>query len=1045
MTVILQPWHKVATPRKDLREGKSLEAAEFAVHLDQVRDGRAPGDYQDPPLFFERTYLTENLTVLAGEVVRRLSGERSETSAVFNMATQFGGGKTHALTLLYHLARAGPAAGGWRGVNKILSRAGIESIPFAATAVFVGTEFDSIVGRGGDGEPLRKTPWGEIAYQLGGVEAFSKVEEHDLKGIAPGGDVIRDFIPRDKPSLILIDELMNYVSRYRNLDLSNQLYDFLHSLSGVVSGMDRVVLVVSVPQSVIEMTDYTDYSRFKKLLDRVSKAVMISAESDTSEIIRRRLFEWDSSSLTPDGRVVLPKEAVQTCKRYAEWIRANKNNVPGWFPVDRAQDVFEATYPFHPMVLSVFERKWQALPKFQRTRGILRLLALWVSKAYRDSYSSARPDGLIALGTAPLEEPFFRAAVLEQLNEDRLDVAITTDITGRAESHAVRLDEEANAAIKKSRLHRKVATAIFFESNGGQTHGTFSSIGEIRLAVAEPELDIGNVDAVLEALSRNSYFLQIDGMRYWFGLRPNLNKVFDDRKGGVSQPQADEYSRKAIIEVFNANGGIKRIFFPEKSSEIPDQPVLTLVVLSPERRRQEEATLSLVESLTKEHGSSARTFKSALLWALAENDTALSKEARAVLAWESIKDEQHPLQLDDRQVKEVATKLESAKRDLKEAVWSSYRSLALLGKENKMNLIDLGRIHSSAARTLIDLYLGQLKRSGQVEERVSPNFLVRNWPPAFKEWSTKAVRDAFFASPQFPRLINAEAVKETIASGVTNGIFAYVGKSADGKYDPQYFKVGIGPEEIEIIEDMFIVREIPPPPPPPPEVVISPKQISLHPGTQTIFTVQVLDENGKEMADKVVTWSATGGTINNQGMFTAGQDVGTFVVTATVDGVSDSATVTISIGDKPVHLMVSPNSIQLGRGDTQVFSIMGFDRDGKEVPLGQVNWTATGGTIDGSGLFAAGQEEGAFEVSAVSEGIRGSASVKVTKVCLSWSGEVPPQKWVNFYTRVLSKYALRKGLKLSVQVEVSDASEGDKEEMRLALHELGLDDEVEIG
>jgi hypothetical protein len=206
-----------------------------------------------------------------------------------------------------------------------------------------------------------------------------------------------------------------------------------------------------------------------------------------------------------------------------------------------------------------------------------------------------------------------------------------------------------------------------------------------------------------------------------------------------------------------------------------------------------------------------------------------------------------------------------------------------------------------------------------------------------------------------------------------------------------------------------------------------------------------LDENGKEMADKVVTWSATGGTINNQGMFTAGQDVGTFVVTATVDGVSDSATVTISIGDKPVHLMVSPNSIQLGRGDTQVFSIMGFDRDGKEVPLGQVNWTATGGTIDGSGLFAAGQEEGAFEVSAVSEGIRGSASVKVTKVCLSWSGEVPPQKWVNFYTRVLSKYALRKGLKLSVQVEVSDASEGDKEEMRLALHELGLDDEVEIG
>src|SRR5271166_1109981 len=192
----VKPWYKVVTPREDLREGKPLDASEFAVHLDQVREGRAPADYQKPERFFERTYLTKNLASLASEVIRRLSGERTETNAVFNFATQFGGGKTHALTLLYHLAEHGPTANDWRGVDRILSAAQIPSIPRAATAVFVGTEFDAIRGRGGDdGTPLRRTPWGEIAWQLGGEASFEMVAKHDAGGGAPGGDVIRTMLP----------------------------------------------------------------------------------------------------------------------------------------------------------------------------------------------------------------------------------------------------------------------------------------------------------------------------------------------------------------------------------------------------------------------------------------------------------------------------------------------------------------------------------------------------------------------------------------------------------------------------------------------------------------------------------------------------------------------------------------------------------------------------------------------------------------------------------------------------------------------------------
>ena len=153
----LKPWYDVVELREDLRENRPLDASEFAIHLDQIRDGRAHEDYTDPRRFFDRTYVTGSLLDLASQVLRRLSGNQVETSAVFNMATQFGGGKSHSLTALYHLARHGDAAKGWSGVDRILKKAEVATVPRASVAVFVGTEFDPIAGRGAEGEPRRKT------------------------------------------------------------------------------------------------------------------------------------------------------------------------------------------------------------------------------------------------------------------------------------------------------------------------------------------------------------------------------------------------------------------------------------------------------------------------------------------------------------------------------------------------------------------------------------------------------------------------------------------------------------------------------------------------------------------------------------------------------------------------------------------------------------------------------------------------------------------------------------------------------------------------
>src|SRR5439155_15766539 len=141
--------------------------------------------------------------------------------------------------------------------------------------------------------------------------------------------------------------------------------------------------------------------------------------------------------------------AISTCNDFGDWVRDHKHQVPDWFPIDSSREAFAATYPFHPTVLSVFERKWQALPRFQQTRGILRLLALWVSKAYQDGFKGGHRDALIGLGTAPLDDSQFRAALFEQLGEHRLEAAVTTDICGKNDSHAVRLDNEAVEAIRK--------------------------------------------------------------------------------------------------------------------------------------------------------------------------------------------------------------------------------------------------------------------------------------------------------------------------------------------------------------------------------------------------------------------------------------------------------------------------------------------------------------------------------------------------------------------------------------------------------------------
>ncbi|MCE9567305.1 MAG: DUF499 domain-containing protein [Planctomycetes bacterium] len=980
----LKPWYDVVELREDLRDNRPMDASEFAVHLDQIRAGNAPKDYTDPQRFFDRTFVTGSLLDLASQVVRRLSGIQVETSAVFNMATQFGGGKSHSLTALYHLAKNGDKANRWKGVERILLKGDIKRVPEAAVAVFMGKEFDSLTGRGGSGEPKRFTPWGEIAWQLGGAKSFAAIEQHEKEFIEPKGDAIRAMLPKDRPVLILMDEIMSYVSTYRKKGYGDRLYNFIDCLAETARGEKNVSLVVSIPASDLEYTteDEADQSRFKKMLDRLGKAIMMSADTEMAEIIRRRLFEWKE----------MPEEGKKTAAAYAEWAVEHAGELSG-IDADTARDRFLASYPFHPSVISVFERKWQALPRFQRTRGVLRLLALWVAHNHQEEHRKATREPLVTLGLAPLQNPTFRSALIEQLGNDSLEIPVTTDIIGKNDAHAMRLDKEADEAVKKAQLHRKVATSIFFESNGGMSQGRAdASVPEIRTDVFGPDSNMADLDNVLEGLASTCYYLNWDRNRYRFGLSPNLNQILVNRRGAVQAKAIDERIRQQTQKIFDKHSPsvegskhIERKYSPTRSNDVPNRAVLTLVVLGFDTPNGDKKTTDLMELVVRDCGSSGRTCKSALIFAVPDIGDAVRTQARNALAWEDIDDDDDTKKrIDEGQRRLLQRNLDNARRDLDEAIFRTYHHIHLLGKDNNLRAIDLGAITSSSGGSIVELILRELERTDEITTGIIPAKLVRYWPQV-SEWSTKAARDAFYSSPQLPRLMNPESIKRTIADGVTQGLLGYAGRGTNGRLKLLKFKEALAEGEVELSDDVFVLKAEDAQkllePPRLANLTVRPDHVVVKPGEQVAYTCSPLDQYGNVYPSPAMNWSATGGTMTPEGIYTAGATGGIHTVRIASGGLEAIVEVRVRTEDH--------------------------------------------GPSDDTGIP--------------------TIETKPGKRTIRWRGTVPPQKWMNFYTKVLTRFASSPDLKLEVSFEITmdrEQAVAKADETRSGLKELGLDDNV---
>jgi hypothetical protein len=849
----MEPWYKVAMPRKEVREGRSFNPDEFAIALEQVVAGTALQDYRDPKLFFSRTCFTRALNEHIGMVLRRLAGKTENTAPVLALITQFGGGKTHTLTALYHLIKNKEKAKKIEELTNLLKEAGLPEIPNARVGVFVGNAWDA--------SQEAETPWIDIARQLAGDEGIAALgTEARIK--APGTDNLRKLI--DKAGghvLVLCDEVLNFLSRHR--DKAESFRDFLANLVRTLTGTTGSAAMVSLPQSKPEMSDWD--LRWQdivvKEVNRVAKNLISNDEAEISEVVRRRLFEDLGNERT--------RKSV--AKTFADWCFERRARLPSeWTAVDTAtteakareylQKRFEACYPFHPSTLSVFQRKWQVLPQYQQTRGTLAMLAQWISIAYPEGYKKARREPLITLGSAPMDVPAFRGVILSQLGEPRLVPAIDADISG-PQSHARALDVDTKGPLKD--IHCRVATTILFESSGGQVE-KLAHLPELRFALGEPEVDTTSIDNAAYALESKAFFISrvgSDGFRIYH--KATIRKAVNDRRASLDEDEEIKPTMKSLVKKeFERGVSIPFVPFPKDGSVIQDSPKLTLVLMDAELEWTGTGLLrQQIAEWTKQHGKSPRLYPGSLIWCLKKPGRDLRDKVELWLAWKRVFTEvtEGTLGADfDRADRaDIQSKVKDAEEDAKDEVWGGYRFAVIFdsGEADGLKAIDLGAGHASSGETLCGRIIAALKSQALLNESVGAGYLERNWPPAFKQsgaWPLASLRQSFL-NGSLTRLIDPDSIlRNKIVEFVGKGDLGLAsGQKPDGTYDRIWFEEQISSDEVTFESGVFLLTKakakalkaaakgeagavVTPVTQPVPEEVIKPEEgVEPSPGTQT--------------------------------------------------------------------------------------------------------------------------------------------------------------------------------------------------------------------
>ena len=688
VTENLKPWREVAIPHPDVSSGR-YQQAEFAADLWQVYRGEGSDEYRDPVEFFRRTYLTQSLRQLLANAILRLTGQGGDP--VVQLQTNFGGGKTHAMLALYHLASGYPLAD-LPGAEKVLEEAarrlgeGRRLPPSlkASRVVLVGNRLSP-------GNPQRKTDgtevrtlWGELAWQLGGREAYERIRPDDEKATNPG-DRLTELFRAYGPCLILIDEWVAYARQLHDqADLPGGSFEtqftFAQALTESARAVPNCLVVISLPASeegdspriqdeeVGGSRGREALRRLQNVIGRVESSWRPASAEESFEIVRRRLFQPFTDNEQYKARDVV-------ARAFAELYRTQAREFPSECAERAYEERLKAAYPIHPEVFERLYTDWSTLVNFQRTRGVLRLMATVVHTLWEKGDRSP----LILPATLPMDDPRVQFELTRYLPTYWTPI-IEKDVDG-PNALPLRLDRE-HPNLGRYSACRRVARTIFLGSAPlvGAPHRGLED-RRIRLGCAFPGEPVAVFGDALRRLSSEATYLYHDGTRYWYSTQPTVTRVAEDRAEQLRRDpeRVHREIEKRVQQALRERGDFYGVhIFPRSSADVPDQYETRLVVLDPSathaRNHSASPAIQRAMEILEMRGTTPRLYRNTLVFLAADEGRLadLEEAVRRYLAWESILQDQESLNLDHQQVRQAQAQKESADRTVEVRLPEAY-------------------------------------------------------------------------------------------------------------------------------------------------------------------------------------------------------------------------------------------------------------------------------------------------------------------------------------------------------------------------------------
>ena len=671
----LKPWREVVTPHPDVSSGR-YQQAEFAADLWQVYQNEGSDEYKNPTEFFRRTFITAGLRQLLERALARMAGSGGDP--VVELQTNFGGGKTHSMLALWHLF-SGAAPSDLPGVEDLVKEAGVPVAKGVRRAVLVGTKISPGQPHKKSDGTLVRTLWGEIAWQLGGKEGYKLVKEADETGTNPG-DALKELFNKYSPCLILVDEWVAYARQlHEGSSLPAGTFDtqftFAQAVSESAKAARQTLLVVSVPSSDNEIGgDWGKKSleRIKNAIGRVESSWRPASPDEGFEIVRRRLFQ----PLTNEQAT--QRDAV--ARAFSELYGSQQQEFPTECREADYERRIKMAYPIHPELFDRLYNDWSTLDKFQRTRGVLRLMAAVIHSLWE------RQDGnlLILPANVPVDDQRVQFELTRYM-EDQWVPVIEKDVDG-SNSLPLTLDRE-NPNLGRYSACRRVARTIYMGSAPMQRAANRGiDDRRVKLGCVQPGETVATFGDALRRLTDRATYLYIDGKRYWYSTQPTVARLAEDRAGQLSDHDVEDELQKRVREEARSRGEFAKVHACAPSADIPDEREARLVILAPEHSHTAKDAASPARkeagAVLESRGTSPRNYKNTLVF-LAPDATRLRELEQAVrqfLAWSSIWDDRETLNLDQFQMKQADTKRKSAEETVQARIPETYQWLIVPGQ-----------------------------------------------------------------------------------------------------------------------------------------------------------------------------------------------------------------------------------------------------------------------------------------------------------------------------------------------------------------------------